>query len=93
MKTVRASHNSKYDDGQIYHQIGNSLFVAKFKKARRQNTEDKGRGKGLEAVLGVENDYQINMMILLQQNKERRETGRKCHNGTMMHSKPINLSK
>ncbi len=32
------------------------------------------------------------MMIFLQQNKKRRETGEKCHGRTMMHSKPIHLS-
>ena len=32
-------------------------------------------------------------MIWLQQNKKRWEPGKKCHARTMMHSKPIKLSK
>ena len=32
------------------------------------------------------------MMILLQQNKKRRESGEKCHSRTVIHSKAINLS-
>jgi hypothetical protein len=34
----------------------------------------------------------LEKMILLQQNKKRREPGKKCHARTMMHSKPIKLS-
>jgi hypothetical protein len=34
----------------------------------------------------------ILMMILLQQNKRRRDPGEKCHARTMMHSKPAKLS-
>jgi hypothetical protein len=33
----------------------------------------------------------ITLMILLQQNKKRRETGKKCHARSMIHSKPVNL--
>ena len=32
------------------------------------------------------------LMILLQQNKRRWESGKKCHATTMMHSKPVTLS-
>jgi chorismate mutase len=31
------------------------------------------------------------IMILLQQNKRRREPGKKCHARTMMHSKSVKL--
>jgi hypothetical protein len=32
------------------------------------------------------------LMILLQQNKRRWESGKKCHARTMIHSKPVKLS-
>ena len=47
-----------------------------------QESKDKDQGKEVFV-----------MMIVFQQNKKRREPGNKCHARTMMHIKPINLSK
>ena len=33
----------------------------------------------------------VRVMILLHQNKKRRESGKKCHTRTMMCSKPVKL--
>jgi hypothetical protein len=51
------------------------------------------RVKNVKLKLGVIENPIYKMMILLQQNKKRREPGEKCHARTMMHSKPINLSR
>jgi hypothetical protein len=59
------------------------------KRTRKGTTNGMGRLERMKLGSGI-NDRDD--MILLHQNKKRRESGEKYHTRTMMHSNPIKFS-